>query len=68
MHDHEPSHARRCPTPEESVKFTTTLIKADDMNATGIVIPPEIIATLGGGKRAPVRITINGYTYRNTVP
>ncbi len=52
---------------EVPVKFTTTLLKAEDMNATGIVIPPEIIATLGGGKRAPVRVTINGYTYRNTV-
>ena len=67
VHDHEPSLAHLYPAPEETVKFKTTLFKAEDMNATGIVIPPEIIATLGGGKRAPVRITINGYTYRNTV-
>lgn len=49
------------------MRFTTTLQQAKDMNATGIVIPPEIITLLGGGKRAPVRVTINGYTYRSTV-
>ncbi len=49
------------------MKFTTTLQQAKDMNATGIVIPPEVITVLGGGKRAPVRVTINGYSYRSTV-
>ena len=36
-------------------------------NAAGIEIPDEVVAALGKGKRPPVRITINGYTYRNTV-
>jgi Bacteriocin-protection, YdeI or OmpD-Associated/Domain of unknown function (DUF1905) len=35
--------------------------------ATGMHVPPEIVAALGAGKRPPVRATINGYTYRSTV-
>lgn len=34
---------------------------------TGIEIPPEIVESLGRGKRPAVTVTINGYTYRNTV-
>jgi hypothetical protein len=35
--------------------------------ATGIQIPNEVVESLGSGKRPPVRITINGQTYRSTV-
>ena len=35
--------------------------------ALGFEIPPEVVESLGAGKRPPVRVTINGYTYRNTV-
>ena len=35
--------------------------------ATGIVVPPEVVESLQAGKRPPVRVTINGYTYRSTV-
>jgi len=34
---------------------------------TGIVVPPEVVAALGSGKRPPVRVTINGHTYRSTI-
>jgi hypothetical protein len=47
--------------------FTSTLIQADDKNATGISVPPEIIAALGTQKRPKVVLTVNGYTYRSTV-
>ena len=30
-------------------------------------MPPEVVESLGAGKRPPVRVTINGYTYRNTI-
>ena len=33
----------------------------------GFEVPPEVVETLGAGKRPPVTVTINGYTYRNTV-
>ncbi len=35
--------------------------------ATGIVVPPEVVAGLGSGKRPPVRVTIGGHTYRSTI-
>ena len=48
-------------------KFRTTLLQAEGMNAVGMVIPPEIVEGLGAGKKPPVKVTIRGYTYRNTV-
>lgn len=50
-----------------SVRFRTTLNRAEGKNATGIIIPDSIIQRLGHGKRPPVRITVNGYEYRSTV-
>src|SRR5260221_6984512 len=49
-----------------AVKFHTTILQAGK-TATGIEIPDEIIEKLGAGKRPPVRVTINGQTYRSTV-
>lgn len=48
------------------MKFKTTLLKAGK-TATGIKIPPKIVEGLNSGKKPPIRVTINGYTYRNTV-
>lgn len=47
--------------------FTTTILKAEGINATGIRVPAEVIAELGTQKRPKVKITLNGYTYRSTV-
>ena len=33
----------------------------------GIVVPPEVVAALGKGKRPPVMVTVGTYTYRSTV-
>jgi hypothetical protein len=33
----------------------------------GFEVPPDVVEALGAGKRPPVTVTINGYTYRNTV-
>jgi Bacteriocin-protection, YdeI or OmpD-Associated/Domain of unknown function (DUF1905) len=35
--------------------------------ATGIRVPAEVVAGLNAGKRVPVTVTINGYTYRTTI-
>jgi len=35
--------------------------------AMGFQVPPEVVESFGAGKRPPVTVTINGYTYRNTV-
>ena len=50
----------------QKLKFSTTLLQAGK-TATGIKIPPEIIEKLGAGKKPPVKVTINGFTYRSTV-
>jgi hypothetical protein len=45
-----------------------TVLRAEGKTATGFEVPPEIVDALGGGKRPPVTVTINGrYTYRSTV-
>ncbi len=46
--------------------FKTTLLQGKK-TATGIVIPPEIIEKIGAGKKPPIKVTINGFTYRSTV-
>jgi hypothetical protein len=48
------------------MKFRTTILQARK-TATGIEVPPDIVEALGSGKKPPVRVTINGYTYRSTV-
>jgi hypothetical protein len=47
--------------------FTTTIQKAEGLNATGIRVPAEVIAAFGTHKRPKVNVTLNGYTYRSTV-
>ena len=48
------------------MRFRTKMLTAGK-TALGFEIPPEVIEGLGAGKRPPVLVTINGYTYRNTV-
>ena len=38
-----------------------------DQGACFIRVPPETLTALGQRKRAPVKVTINGYTYRTTI-
>lgn len=47
--------------------FSTTILLDDKVNATGIRVPPENIAELGKGKKPPVKVTLNGFTYATTV-
>jgi hypothetical protein len=35
--------------------------------ATGIVVPPEVVDGLGGGKKPAVRVTLNDHAYRSTI-
>ena len=48
------------------MRFHTTLLQAGK-TATGIRVPDEVVEALGAGRRPPVRVTINGYTYRSTI-
>lgn len=48
------------------MKFRTTLLPTGK-TTVGIEVPDEVVEALGGGKCPPLRVTINGYTYRNTI-
>lgn len=48
------------------MRFRTSLVQSDK-TATGFRVPDEVVAALGSGRRPKVLVTINGYTYRNTV-
>lgn len=48
-----------------AVAFDTTVWVSG--NNTAIVVPPDVIERLGGGKRAAVLVNVNGYEYRNTI-
>jgi hypothetical protein len=48
------------------MRFRTTILQGDK-TATGIEVPEEIVEALGAGRRPPVTVTINGFTYRSTL-
>jgi len=47
--------------------FTTTVLKDDKVNATGLPVPAEAVAAMGAGKKPKVKVSLNSYTYRSTV-
>ena len=48
-------------------KFMTAIMQAEGMNATGIVVPDEVVTKLGQGKKPKVVVSLKGYSYRSTV-
>lgn len=48
------------------MRFHTTILQGDK-TATGIHVPDEVVDSLGSGRRPPVKVTINGFTYRSTI-
>ncbi len=48
------------------VVFTAEL-ELHGKTATGISVPPEVVESLNAGKRVPIVVTINKYSYRTTV-
>jgi hypothetical protein len=62
LSDHQALHRQG----RNEMRFHTTILQGDK-TATGIHIPDEVIETLGAGKRPPITVTINGFTYRSTV-
>jgi hypothetical protein len=48
------------------MRFRTTILLGGK-TATGVQVPDEVVASLGAGKRPPVRVTIAGHTYRTSV-
>ena len=43
------------------------LLEQSGKTAVGFSVPEDVVLSLGRGKRPPVNVTINGYTYRSTV-
>lgn len=48
------------------MKFRT-LVELGGKTATGLRVPPEVVAALGSGRKPAVMVTVGGYTYRSTV-
>lgn len=48
------------------MRFTAPLV-LHGKTATGFEVPEEVITGFAAGKRPPVKVTINGYTYQNTI-
>lgn len=48
------------------MRFRTTILQSGK-TAAGIRVPDEVVQALGRGKRPAVTVTINGFTYRNTI-
>ena len=48
------------------MRFRTTILQSSK-TATGIEVPPDVVASLGSGKQPLVKVTINGFTYRSAI-
>jgi hypothetical protein len=48
------------------MRFRAT-VEQSGKTATGIQVPPEVVASLGSSKRPAVLVTIGSHTYRSTV-
>jgi hypothetical protein len=40
--------------------FKTAIMQAGDINATGVVVPEEVVAKLGQGKKPKVDVSFKG--------
>ena len=49
-----------------AMRFRAT-VELGGKTATGIEVPPDVVAALGSGNRPPVTVTLGGHTYRTTV-
>ena len=48
------------------MRFRATLLLGGK-TATGFEVPPDVVESLGGGRKPPVRVTLRGHTYRSTI-
>jgi hypothetical protein len=52
-------------TDAKKISFDTTILQVG--NNTGINVRDKLVEKLGAGKKPPVIVTVNDYTYRNTI-
>jgi Bacteriocin-protection, YdeI or OmpD-Associated/Domain of unknown function (DUF1905) len=50
---------------EQIMKFRAYVEPPEPMR--GLEVPPEVVEALGGGKRPPVKITLNGHSWKSRV-
>lgn len=43
------------------------VVQLNGKTATGIAVPPDVVASLGQGKKPRVHVTIGGHSYRSSV-
>ncbi len=48
------------------MRIRTTIVQGTG-NTTGIEVPAEVVDAIGAGKRPPVTVKLNGYTYRSSI-
>ena len=48
------------------MRFRTKVLRAGK-TATGVEVPAQVVEALGSTRRPLVKVTINGYTYRNAI-
>jgi hypothetical protein len=48
------------------MRFSTT-VELHGKTATGMEVPPEVVESLGGGKKPAVSVTVGGHTYRSSI-
>jgi hypothetical protein len=48
------------------MRFSTT-VELHGKTATGMAVPPEVVDSLGGGKKPAVSVTVGGLTYRSSI-
>lgn len=48
------------------MRFRTT-VQLDGKTATGLLVPPEVVAGLGDSRKPAVAVTVNGFTYRSSI-
>jgi len=50
-----------------SVTFTTTVLQAAGLQATGLPVPDQVLADLGSSKKPAVTVTVGDYSYFSTI-
>lgn len=48
------------------MRFSTT-VELHGKTATGMVVPPDVVEALGGGRKPAVTVRLGAHTYRTTV-
>jgi hypothetical protein len=51
---------------QPGIAFRAT-VELGGKTATGIEVPPAVVAALGASRRPPVHVTLDGYAYRSTI-